>query len=132
MTNAIGIALSGLNSATTRLNASASNIANALTSGSLEDGGQAPYTPLETVQSSQEGGGVSAKVTPRQPAYSKAYDPDSPFANSEGYIGVPNVDMASEIVNMKLAEHSYKANIGTLKVSKEMFESLLSAFDKKV
>lgn len=133
MTNAIGIALSGLNSASTRLNASAANIANAFTSGSLEEGGQAPYTPRDTVSSAQgETGGVQTQIISRDPAFSPAYSPESPFANEEGYIGVPNVDLATEIVNMKLAEISYKANIGSIKVADEMLDALMTAFDKRV
>lgn len=134
MTNAIGIALSGLNSASLRLNASASNVANISTSGSLEEGGQPPYTPL-TVQSKAQGtetGGVISQIVPRHNPFTPAYDPDSPFANAEGLIGVPNVDLAEEAVNMKLAEISYKANINTIKVQKEMFDELLSTFDEKV
>ena len=132
MVNAITIALSGLTSATQRLNASASNIANASTSGSLEPGGQAPYTPL-TTQSRAQGdtGGVLTDVVPRNNAISTAYAPDSPFANSKGYIGVPNVDLAEEAVNMKLAQLSYKANLSTIKVQKQIFDELLQTVDKK-
>lgn len=132
MINAIGIALSGLNSASQKVNAAAANIANAFTSGSLEEGGQEPYTPRDVVQISQDGGGVLAQTVERDPAYVTAYDPDSPFANAQGYIGAPNVDLATEIVTMKLAEISYKANLGTIKTSKAMFDELLRTFDKKV
>jgi flagellar basal-body rod protein FlgC len=133
MINAIGIALSGLNSASTRLNASAANIANAFTSGSLEEGQQAPYTPRDIATKAQgETGGVQTDIVPRAPAYSRAYDPDSPFANDEGYIGVPNVDIATEIVNMKLAETLYKSNLSTIKVAEDMFDELLKTFDKRV
>lgn len=67
MIKAIGIALNGLNAATQRLNASASNIANLTTAGSLEEGGQAPYTPLTTVSKSlgEPTGGVRTDVVPK-------------------------------------------------------------------
>jgi flagellar basal-body rod protein FlgC len=134
MINAIGIALTGLNSASQKLNAGASNIANAFTSGSLEDDGKPPYTPLTTVSKSQGiAGGVQTQIVPRsEPVFTPAYDPDSPFANAEGYIGVPNVDLAEEIVNMKLAEVTYKANINTIKVAEDMFDNLMTAFDEEV
>jgi flagellar basal-body rod protein FlgC len=132
MINAIGIALSGLNSASQRVAAAASNIANVLTSGSLEEGGQPPYTPVTAVSESQENGGVLTNIQPRQNGFSTAYDPDSPFANAEGFIGVPNVDLATEIVNLKLAEVTYKANLSTIKTSKEMFDELMDTFDEKV
>lgn len=129
MINTIGIALTGLNSASLRLNASASNIANAGTSGSLTDTENAPYTPLDA-QSKALGttGGVATALTPRSPAYSPSYDPNSPFADENGLIGVPNVDLAEEIVNIKLAETSYKANLKTIDVAGELFDELIDSF----
>lgn len=135
MVNAIGIALSGLTSASLRLQASASNIANAFTSGSLEEGGQPPYTPLTTVSRAQgaETGGVLTEIVPRtNNQFTAIYSPDSPFANAEGIIGIPNVDFAEEAVNLKIAEITYKANLNTIKVQKELFDDLLKTFDKKV
>ena len=129
MINTIGIALTGLNSASLRLNASASNIANASTAGSLTDTENAPYTPLDT-QNKALGttGGVATSLTPRSPAFSPAYDPNSPFADENGLIGVPNVDLAEEIVNIKLAETSYKANLKTIDVAGELFDELINSF----
>lgn len=129
----MGIALTGLNSASMRLNASAANIANFMTSGSLEPGGQSPYIPRDAVAKAQgETGGVQTEIINRDPAFTPAYDPNSPFANDQGYIGVPNVDLATEIVNMKLAEISYKANLKTIQTSRDMFGELLKSFDKKI
>ncbi len=129
----MGIALTGLNSASMRLNASAANIANFMTSGSLEPGGQSPYIPRDAVAKAQgETGGVQTEIINRDPAFTPAYDPNSPFANDQGYIGVPNVDLATEIVNMKLAEISYKANLKTIQTSRDMFGELLRSFDKKI
>ncbi len=132
MTNAIGIALTGLNSASLRLNASASNIANAGTVGSLTDTDNAPYTPKDTQLKALSNGGVLTQITERAPAFVPAYDADSPFADENGFIGTPNIDYASEIIDMKLAEISYKANLKTISVSKDMFEELLNTVDKKV
>ena len=55
------IALSGLNAATLRVQASANNIANMRSNGALvAAAGPAPYTPLEVQQASMAGGGVAA------------------------------------------------------------------------
>lgn len=126
MTNAIGIALTGLNSASLRLNASASNIANVSTAGSLTDTDNAPYTPI-TTQSKALGsvGGVHTEFIAQEPAFTPTYDPDSPFADENGLIGVPNVNLAEEAVNLKLAALSYKANLSTIKVAGELFDELL-------
>ncbi len=132
MTNAIGIALTGLNAASQRLNASASNIANARNTGSLTDGDNAPYTPKTTQSKALGNGGVLTQITEKSPAFTPAYDANSPFADENGIIGTPNISYAEEIITMKLAEISYKANLNTIKVSKDMFEELLNTFDKKV
>jgi len=129
MINAIGIALSGLNAATERDNAAASNVANITTAGSLEAGGKAPYDALTTTQSAQDQGGVRSEVVSAGRPFVPSFAPDSPFANSEGLIGTPNVDLAEEAVNLNLAELTYKANIGVLKTAEEMSDELLSIFD---
>lgn len=41
-------------------------------------------------------------------------------------------DMAEEIVNMKIAEANYKANLATLKTAEEMSDELLHIFDERV
>jgi flagellar basal-body rod protein FlgC len=137
MINAISIALSGLSAATKKITASASNIANLQTVGSLEDGGQRPYTPLTTQQSTvtdSQGNplGVSSSIVPRGNPFTPAYDPDSPFADADGIIGVPNVDLAEEAINSKLAEITFKANIATLKTAEDLTDELFRIFDKKV
>ncbi|MCB1680417.1 MAG: flagellar biosynthesis protein FlgC [Rhodospirillales bacterium] len=116
------------------MNASASNIANLTTEGSLEEGGQAPYSALTTVSKSlgNTPGGVRTDVVAKNPPYVPAYSPDSPFADEQGIVGVPNVSLEEEIVNLKLSEITYKANIATIKASENLSDELLSLFDDKV
>ena len=59
------------------------------------------------------------------------YSPDSPFANSEGIIGVPNVDLAEEAVNLQIARTTYKANAAVIRVTEELSDELLRVLDKK-
>jgi len=134
MINTISIALTGLNAATQRLSASASNIANLQTVGSLEEGEQAPYSALTTqhtalTDQNGNGVGVSSQVVPKSTPFVPAFDPDSPFANEDGIIGIPNVDLAEEAVNVNLAETTYKANIATIKAAEELGDELLRIFD---
>lgn len=136
MINAIGIALTGLDSAVKKLNAGAANIANLQTVGSLDSSGPAPYAPVTTVQQTitdNQGGvlGVRTDVVPRTDPYYPAFIPDSPFANAEGLVGVPNIDLAGELVNLKIAETAYKANLATIRVSSALSEDLFRAVDKK-
>lgn len=137
MAGPINIALTGLTAATRQLNATASNIANLTTVGSLEEGGQAPYTPLTTEQTTINGQsgqpfGVNSAFAPRNPPFVPAFDPDSPFADENGVIGVPNINLAEEIVNLNLAEIQFKANISIIETAAELDEELLNIFDEEV
>ena len=130
MIGAISTALSGLFAASKRVEASASNIANVSSAGALDEkDGRAPYSALTTVQKASEGGGVQAENIPKDPGFVPAYAPDSPFANEDGLIGVPNTDLAEDAVNLKLAETAYKANLATIKTAGEMNDELLRILD---
>ena len=137
MIGAIQSALSGLLAASTRAQASADNIANLTTEGSLEPGGQPPYSTLTTVQQTVTDGqgnveGVTASNVPLSPGFVPAYDPSSPFANSDGLVGVPNTNLATEIVNLTVAKTTYAANAKTIQAASAMEDDLMKMFDKKV
>lgn len=130
MTDALSIALSGLRAQTTRLAATASNIANASTSGTVPNADpSAPastvYTPVTVDFSSQAGGGVSAQVRPDPNAYSVIYDPSSGYANADGLVAVPDVDLAQEAVNLLETKALYKANLSVIKTQDQMLGDLL-------
>jgi len=133
MTNAITIGLSGLNAATSRANAAASNIANAQTTGSLDLNKQNPYTPIDSAQTSLENGqGVGAAIVSRNQPFIPSYDPDSPFADENGTIGTPNVDTTTEFVNLSLAKTQYSASLAIIDVAKDLDNELLNLLDDRV
>ena len=112
MDQAGNIALSGLHAASLRLEAAASNIVNSDSN---------TYQPVSVSQSPSPGGGVSASL---QPASLLAYDPAAPYGNLQTQ---PNVDLPSELANLKLAEHDFRASLLAYKTSAEMFKTLLNA-----
>ncbi len=124
------ISLSGMQAAATRLEASASNIANASSSGSLPDasGASSAYAPVTVRQSDVRGGGVSSRIVNAADPYVPTYDPTSPDADAEGMVAAPNVDMASELVNVMTARISYEASTKTMKVANDMLKTTLDAF----
>lgn len=133
MIGAISNALSGLVAASKRVEASASNIANSTSAGSLDPGSPyQPYEALTTIQTANESGGTLATNVPKKPGIVNAYAPDSPFANADGMVGVPNSDMVEDVMNLKLAEISYKANLKTIQTASEMSDALLNTFDRRV
>jgi flagellar basal-body rod protein FlgC len=129
MLDAINTALSGLLAQGQKAGNSANNIANAQSTGQLDGRDPAPYTPVDTALTAREGGGVDATTLPRQNAFTPSYEPNSPFANEDGYIGAPNVSLEEEIVNLKQAELAYKANLKTVQIASELQDELLDAVD---
>jgi len=127
MINAIGIALSGLKAASKQAEASASNIAN------LQTADYTPLTAQQTAQTDQSGNGqgVRSDFVPKTQPFTPSYDPDSPFANGEGYVNTPNVDLAEEAVNLTIAKTAYKANVAVLETVQDMSKELLEAFDEE-
>jgi len=84
------------------------------------------YRPLRVhLSSAGEGGGVYATVTPDENGYSVIYDPQSIFANEDGMIAIPKVDLAEEAVNVLMTKSAFKANLSIIKVEEEMMGELL-------
>lgn len=136
MVDALSIALTGLQAQSQRLAASASNIANANTTGALptpEAPASTVYKPLNVsftaLMAGDQGGGVSATVTADENGYSPVYDPGSVYANEQGLSAAPNVDLAREMVNIIETKLAYKADLSVIKAQKNMTGDLLDIFE---
>ena len=125
------IALSGLNAATLRLEAAASNIANARSSGPLPDApnaaGRPPvYTPLEVNQTPNANGGVSASIAPATRSAVTAYDPEAAYADANGLVAAPDVDIADELIQLITSRYAFAASLQTAKADAEMLAAALA------
>ena len=127
------IALSGMNAAARRLEVSASNVANVMSTdalpnadGSLPAGAPQAYAPLELVQTASAGGGTQTTVTTAAPSTTALYDPQAPFANQDGLVAAPNVDLSQELVGQMIASYSFAANAKVMKADDNMTKSLLN------
>lgn len=137
--SALSTAVSGIIAQSTATRNIASNIASARVTGSVDGDDtvvtpKTAYTPLDTTFLSSASGqgrvaGVQAETQFRDPATVRAYDPESPFANSDGVIETPNVSYDQELTNMIAAETAYKANIAVAKTAIDMGETLLDVLD---
>ena len=141
----LSIATSGLSAASLRLDVTASNIANALTTGPLppangsgNTGGTdnsnnasnvSAYVPLQVNQIDQTNGstpaGTAAVVSAVTPAFVPQFDPGSPFANQDGLVAAPNVDLASQFVQLLTAKYSFAANAKVIQAYDNTQKSLL-------
>ena len=126
MSSILTSALSGMNAATRRVEVGASNIANIQTVGTPGATGEiSAYHALDAVQVSGPQNQPEVRVEDRNPFSSLTYQPGNPLASDEGYVETPNVDLATELVNMKIAQRSYEANLKTLITFDEMQATLL-------
>ncbi|MGZ3290790.1 MAG: flagellar basal body rod protein FlgC [Xanthobacteraceae bacterium] len=127
------IALSGMNAAARRLEVSASNVANVTSTGALPNAdGTAPagapraYAPLELVQTASADGGTQTAVTTASPSTTAVYDPQAPFANQDGLVAAPNVDLAQEMIGQLIASYTFAANATVMKADDRMTGALLN------
>lgn len=130
MADVLSIALSGLNAQKQRLEATASNVANATTTGTVPGADSAApastvYRPLNVSLTSLAGGGVAATTTADENGYSIVYDPSSPHANGQGEIAAPNVDFIREMVSLLETKTAFKANLAVIRTQDEMTGELL-------
>lgn len=115
MVSPISASLSGLQAASKRLDVSSKNIANQQSLG---------YEPQQ-VQQTSNNGVVQTKVQTVSNPTQKLYQPDNPASDEAGFIDAPNVDLASELVNLKVASYDYKANLKAIAVQNNVEQSLL-------
>lgn len=55
----------------------------------------------------------------------RKYEPDSPYADRDGYVGYPNINIVVEQMNAMEAARSYEANITAIEATKSMIASAL-------
>ena len=130
LSSIFSIASSGLAAASLRLQVSADNVANASSTGPLPDAANAAdfphaYVPQRVVQVDVAGGGTAATVGTVSPSYVPQYDPTAPFADQNGQVAAPNVDLANEAVQQAIARYEFAANAKVLQVGSELLKSLL-------
>jgi flagellar basal-body rod protein FlgC len=126
----LSIATSGLQAASLRLQVSASNIANMSDTGPLPDAPNAgafppAYAPQRVDQVDVAGGGTAASVGTVSPSYVSQYDPSAPYADQNGLVAAPNVDLTNEVVQQITARIEFAANARVIKVESEMMKTLL-------
>lgn len=130
MFGALDVSTSGLVAQRTRLDVIASNMANR---DSIVDanGNPNPFRRRLAILApgdpkTGKGQGVHVQeIKLDQSDFIKKFEPDSPFANNEGYVNYPNIDPMMEMVNAIDASRAYEANIAAAEAAKSMIQSSL-------
>lgn len=124
------ISSSAMHAQSARLNAVASNMANAESATSST--GQ-PYRAKQVVfqamQLGQDRDAVGVKVARVQEDPSPAkqvYDPRHPLADANGYVAMPNVNVVEEMTNMISASRSYQTNLEVMNTAKTLMLRTIS------
>ncbi|MDD5241547.1 MAG: flagellar basal body rod protein FlgC [Sulfuricella sp.] len=131
LSNVFNIAGSGMTAQSQRLNAVASNLANA--DSATSSTGQ-PYRAKQVVFSATPLGGsgsgtagVKVAGVIEDPSPMKMmYDPKHPLADSQGYVAMPNVNVVEEMVNMISASRSYQNNADMMNTAKTLLMKTLT------
>lgn len=131
---ALNISSSALSAQRLRLDVISSNLANINTTNTPEGG---PYRRREVVFAAQpvtddfgevlnsemeknlrKVEAVDVIIDRRPPKM--IYDPQHPDANASGYVGMPDINVMEEMVNILSATRSYEANVAVINATKSM------------
>ena len=125
---AIGIAGSALGTYRKWLDAVSDNLANINTVRSThETAFQARYI---VAQANDAQGGNSGGVHVAGAAYGSAvgrvvYEPNNPLADADGNVRYPDIDLASQMTQLIMAQRGYQANAAVVDRAKEMYTTAL-------
>lgn len=123
--NVFQISSSAMTAQSMRLNAVASNLANA---DSVVSSDGKPYRAKQVVFEATPvvfGNDAAKGVRVRQVVDDAApprlvYDPKNPAADEKGYVAFPNVNVVEEMTNMISASRSYQSNVEVMNTAKSM------------
>jgi len=123
------LAASALDAQSQRLRTIAENLANA-ESTALTPGGD-PYRRQVPVFSATLDRALGAqtvrveRIVKDSAPFRLEFDPGHPAAGEDGYVKLPNVDPLIEMMDLRAAQQSYEANLGTMDVIRSMANATL-------
>ena len=135
LSTAITASASALEAERVRVEVAVSNLANA-NSTRGPDGqpyrrrdvvlGAAPVDAFDDALGRTGATGVRvADIVEDQTAPQRRYEPTHPDADAEGFVAVPNVDPAEEMVDILAASRAYQANLTAINVIRDMLQKAL-------
>ncbi|MFI2753201.1 flagellar basal body rod protein FlgC [Cellulomonas sp. P22] len=123
---AIGIASTGLTVYRKWLDAVSDNLANMSTATSTTEAAyQTKYVVAQEIASADGGGVQVAGIELGSAEGRLAYEPDNPLADEQGYVRYPDVDMASQMTQLIMAQRGYEANAAVVDRAKATYEAAL-------
>lgn len=139
--NIFDISGSGMNAQSIRLNTTASNLANAQSvSSSIDETYRARKPIFQNIHTDildrslvpvdlehDVGKGVKvAAIVEKDTPLEMRYEPSHPFANEEGYVFYPNVNVVEEMADMMSAQRSFTINVEVFNTAKTLMQKTLT------
>lgn len=130
------IAVSGLKAQRARMNVIALNIANVETTRTPQGGPFRRQLAVFRGEQIRPGAnpeklGVRVKrVIADDSPFRTVYNPSHPDADAEGYVKLPNINMAVEMVDLLSAQRAYDANIAVMVSGRRMNQKALEIIQK--
>lgn len=135
---AANISFSGMKTSLEQVEIASSNIANSLTTRSVEGGPYRRRTAsieevplsfqqvLDRANARVSGGGVRVREISEDPSpFQRVYQPGHPDADADGFVNLPNVRHSEEITNLLYYSRLYEANLTAYNVTKRMMQDTL-------
>ena len=127
--NVFQVSSSAMTAQSMRLNAVASNLANA---DSVVSSDGKPYRAKQVVfeaspMHGQAGQGVRVQQVVEDASPGRmVFDPRNPASDENGYVMMPNVSVVDEMVNMISASRSYQTNADVMNTAKQLLLKTLT------
>ena len=119
-----GVAHDALGAHQTWLDALGGNIANINTVKAMDD---SAYQARFVVFEPRADGGVDVAGFAESSAEGRVTSmPDNPLADADGYVRAPDIDMASEMSQLIMAQRGYQSSVQVTKTAQDTYSSALS------
>jgi flagellar basal-body rod protein FlgC len=119
----LGIANSALGMHQTWLDALANNIANVNTATSTS---QSAFQGQMVIAGAKPGGGVQVAGIAYSDATGRVVnDPENPLADAEGNIRLPDIDLASQMSQLVMAQRGFQASVQVTKNAQDTYTAAL-------
>ncbi len=140
--SSISVSASGLSAQRERAQILVENIANADTTRTAEGGPykrrdvvfesqnvSSPFSSLIDSQLASDSTGVAvSQVTVDASEPERRYLPGHPDADKDGYVSIPKVNPAEDMVDLLSASRSYQANVSAISAVKDMIQRSIDLF----
>ena len=122
--DAMNASASGMTVMRAWLDATADNLSNQQ---NVAAEGEEPFrSKLVLAAANEDGLGARVvEIVDRDETAQPKFEPDHPFADENGMVNYPGVDVGIEMTNMVVAQRAYQANITALQTARDAYQAAL-------